>query len=135
MDRGAIICVDDEAIILVAMIQELKRTFGNQVVYERALNAESALAIIADLQNEGIQTLLVISDWVMPGMTGDEFQAITHERYPDTKFILVTGQADPVAVDAVLLRTGVIGILKKPWRPEDLAGLVSEACQLDPAKA
>ena len=93
MKKGAILCVDDEPIILLSLVQELKRTFGNELAYERAMNAEAALATIEALEKEGVRVILIISDWLMPGIKGDEFLRIVHERYPDIKTIIFSGRS------------------------------------------
>ena len=69
MAKRAILCVDDEAIILIALKQELKIHFGDRFTYETAINALDALKAIDELSAEGIEIAVVISDWRMPGMS------------------------------------------------------------------
>ena len=68
MSKKAILCVDDEAIILLSVKQELQSHFRERFIYETALSAKEALVIIDELSAEGIVFILVISDWLMPGM-------------------------------------------------------------------
>ena len=124
----AILCVDDEAIILLSMLQELKRNLGNAYTYERATSAEAALQIIQELNDEGIQVVLIICDWLMPGMKGDDFIQMITELHPEIKVIMITGQADSVAIERVSSISSVIAVLKKPWRPEELIKTVRSAC-------
>lgn len=95
MKKGAILCVDDEPIILLSLVQELKRTFGGELEYEQAMNAEAALKTIEDLEAEGVRVILIISDWLMPGIKGDKFLEIVHERYPGIRAIMITGKREP----------------------------------------
>jgi len=76
MGKKAILCVDDEVIILLALVQELKRAFGSQYIYAQATDAQSALKIVEDLAADDIQVIFIISDCLMPGMKGDEFLAV-----------------------------------------------------------
>lgn len=125
MSKEAIICVDDEAIILLSLIQELKTSFGNSFLYEKALNADEALEIIRHLVKEGIKIILIITDWLMPGMKGDELLEIIKEEYPGIKAILITGQADQNAINKVIEKGLVLDVLKKPWNPSALKNLIS----------
>lgn len=125
--RQAILCVDDEAIIALALRQELKQHFKERFVYESANSAETALAIIADLTQEEVSLILVISDWLMPGMKGDEFLCKVKELHPEIKTLLITGQA-PHEVTEKLCRDGVAeAVILKPWRGPQLISLV-ESC-------
>jgi CheY-like chemotaxis protein len=116
----AILCVDDEAVIVFSLKQELKVRFGDRFIYETALNAEDALEIIGDLNEEGVKLILVISDWLMPGMKGDEFLRRVKASYPSVKTILITGQAEDSVISS-LVREGITNsVVMKPWRTADL---------------
>ena len=128
MNEQAILCVDDESIILLSLSQELKNSFGDRFIYETALNAENALSIIDALAEEGVKIILIISDWLMPGMKGDEFLEKVYEGHPDTKVIMITGHADTQALMRVEKIPSVKGILEKPWNPEKLKRLIEEIC-------
>jgi len=127
MDQDAILCVDDEAIILLSVRQELKNHFKQRFLYETATSAEEALAIIDRLVSQGIKVILILTDWLMPGMKGDEFLIIVKKRYPSIRSILLTGQADSKAVERVKREAGTEHVIYKPWRREDLISAV-ERC-------
>lgn len=80
--NNAILCVDDEPIILIALKQELKKQFGNEFQYETAINANEALEVVDELAQNGINVILILSDWRMPGIKGDEFLIHIHLKYP-----------------------------------------------------
>ena len=125
--RLAILCVDDEAIILLSMKQELKRRFGGRFNVETALDASEAQAVIDELSAREIDTALVISDWLMPGVRGDQFLVELHARKPAIKAILVTGHADEAAVERARREAGLAAALRKPWRPDELFSAVESA--------
>ena len=120
----AILCVDDEVIILLSIIQELKKAFGDRFAYEQAIDAPSAYSAIDNLAREGIRVILIISDWLMPGIRGDKFIEIVGERHPEIKVIMITGQADGAALERIRKSESVIGILGKPWNPAELADII-----------
>ncbi len=119
--KGAILCVDDEPIILLSLVQELKRTFGTDLAYERAMNAEAALATIESLEAEGVRVILIISDWLMPGIKGDEFLRIVHDRYPDIRAIMISGNADPEEMKEFRKLESLVAVFGKPWDRKRLA--------------
>jgi len=124
MGGKAILCVDDEVIILLSMIQELKKVFGNRFLYEQAMDASSALQSIDELAADGVKVILIISDWLMPGIRGDEFLEIVTARHPEIKAIMITGQADREAIDRVRGNGSVLAVLGKPWEPAELAEII-----------
>ena len=63
--RQAILCLDDEVIIVEAMRQELRGYFGQRFLYETALSAGEARNVLEDLVDEGVKVILIISDWLM----------------------------------------------------------------------
>ena len=127
MESNAILCVDDEDILLFALENELRAAFGDRFLYETAPGAEQALAMIERLAEEGVRTALVISDWLMPGMKGDEFLMIVRDRHPDTKVILMTGHAEEEAIAKVLGDGRVLAVLRKPWKSGELKRLIEDS--------
>lgn len=127
MATKAILCVDDEPLILLALLQELKSALGGQFIYEQALTAEAALETIADLKTDGVRLVLVISDWLMPGMKGDEFLARIAQDYPDIKTVMITGHADREALRRTEEIATLQAVLRKPWDPDELIEVIRGA--------
>lgn len=125
--RQAILCVDDEAIIALALKQELRQHFKDRFIYEIANSASAALDVIAELTKDEVSLIVVISDWLMPGMKGDEFLSLVKGLHPQVKTLLITGQA-PTGVAEKLCRDGVTeAVILKPWKGPQLISLV-ETC-------
>ncbi|NJN29801.1 MAG: response regulator [Synechococcales cyanobacterium RM1_1_8] len=120
MSKLAILCVDDETIILNSLRRQLKQAFSDAYVYEAAESADEAFEIIQELEEEGSDLIVIVSDWLMPGMKGDEFLSKVHEAHPRVIKILLTGQADEKAIQRVQAQTNLHQYLAKPWRSEDL---------------
>jgi len=120
MFKKAILCVDDEAIILLSVKQELQSHFRERFIYETALSAKEALFIIDELSAEGIVFILVISDWLMPGMTGDDFLAKVKGMHPEIKTILLTGHASGESMERMKREELTDSIILKPWKRDEL---------------
>jgi DNA-binding NtrC family response regulator len=89
MANSAILCVDDEMIILESLKEQLQRHFGDQFLYELAEGVDEAWAVIDELYAEGIRLLVIVSDWLMPGVKGDEFLVAVHQRYPSVMTVML----------------------------------------------
>ena len=63
----------DEKIILTSLRDQLENYFGDRYLYEFAESADEALEVIGELHLQALEILIIVSDWLMPGMNGDEF--------------------------------------------------------------
>jgi CheY-like chemotaxis protein len=120
MSKPAIICVDDELVVLESLEIELKKAFGHDYIYEFAESADEALEIIEELNEEEVDVLMIISDWLMPGMKGDELLIDIHNKYPQLVTVLLTGQADQEAVERAQEQANLHAYLQKPWKSNEL---------------
>ncbi len=119
-NKKVILCVDDEQIILTSLRDQLLNNFGNQYTYEFAESADEALEVIEDFEDSGLEILIIVSDWLMPGMKGDEFLIQVHERFPKIVKVMLTGQADMEAIDRANREADLHAYLRKPWQETDL---------------
>ena len=129
MSEAAILCVDDEAIILESLKEQLRRCFGKDYLYEVAESPEEALEILEDFDLDDIKTLLIVSDWLMPGMKGDEFLIEVHKKFPEITTIMLTGQADDDAIERAKQEANLFHCLRKPWTEEELTRIVRAALE------
>jgi DNA-binding NtrC family response regulator len=126
MNRSAILCVDDEPIILLSLKHELMDHFGDRYVYETASTAEKALEIIEALKTEQIDIRIVISDWLMPGMNGDEFLRILNASHPDIRCIVLSGQASREEIDVYLKNSNLAAYIEKPYSIQQIFNTIEE---------
>lgn len=124
--KKAILCVDDEKIILLSLVEQLIESFGEKYIYETAMSAEEALMIIDDLVGQEVSLILIISDWLMQGMKGDELLVEVNEMYPGTLNIMLTGQATSEAIENAVENAGLNAYVKKPWNKDELMAKVGE---------
>lgn len=123
-----IICVDDEKIVLDSLNSQLTRNFGSTYNYEFAESAEEALEVIDDLMNHDNEIIFVIiSDWLMPGMKGDELLEKARQRVSGVKTILLTGHVENSLLREIESKTnGKIRTIFKPWSEKKLMDLIVE---------
>ena len=120
MEKGVLLCVDDEIIVLTALKDQLRRAFGNEFVIDIAESAEEALELLDELSAAGHKLLVIVSDWLMPGMKGDEFLIEAHKRFPSVVKIMLSGQAETAAVDRARKEAALHDFLAKPWNAAEL---------------
>ena len=120
MSDKVILCVDDESIVLNSLEMQLKDQFGDKYIYEFAESAEEALEIMEEFVNDGLELLVIVSDWLMPGLKGDEFLIKVHKKFPKIVKVLLTGQADEDAVKRAQDEANLHRCIHKPWDVEEL---------------
>jgi YesN/AraC family two-component response regulator len=87
-----------------------------------ASSAEEALRLLAQEQN---RVDLVITDVVMPGISGGDLGSRIAERYPELRVLYTSGFADDEMVRRGLLEA-TRPFLQKPFTPLDLGRKVRE---------
>jgi CheY-like chemotaxis protein len=120
MPKPVILCVDDEIIVLESLREQLREAFGNQYFYEIAQDADDALEVLQELQTDQVEVVLIVSDWLMPGMKGDEFLVKVHQSFPRVVKLLLTGQADELAIMRARDQANLHRCLFKPWSEAEL---------------
>ena len=109
-----LLVVDDDPDVL-----ELTVTLLSEGGY-RVLSAPSGGAALALLEREAVD--LVVTDVVMPGMTGFELVERARQRRPDLPVIYMSAYFDAMP-DGRAIRNDVF--LAKPWKPRDLLRAVA----------
>ena len=123
----AILCVDDESVILDSLKHEFKQYFGKKYIIELAQSAEEALEILEEFKEDNIELIAVISDYLMPSMKGDEFLIAVHSKMPNVKKLMLTGQANIEGITNVINDANLYRYINKPWESDDLILTLNEA--------
>ncbi len=124
MPKPVILCVDDEKVILESLKIQIKQAFHDRYIYEAAESADEALEILAELEGDNVPILVIVSDWLMPGMKGDEFLIKVHQNYPRIVKIMLTGQADESAIEKAIHEANLYACLSKPWDSNTLVDTI-----------
>ncbi|MCX6153009.1 MAG: SiaB family protein kinase [Candidatus Kapabacteria bacterium] len=127
MQKPYILFVDDEKIVLDSLKGDLKDTFGSEFIIEVAESGEEAIEIVKSILDNNRELPLVISDYIMPEMKGDELLSIIRELKPETYRIMLTGMATIEGVTNAINKAGLYRFISKPWEPSDLNITISEA--------
>lgn len=127
MSKTAIVCVDDEVMVLSSLEIELRAAFGEAFLYEFAESGEEALELIEELRDEGVAIVAIVSDWLMPGMKGDELLIEVHNKFPEISSIMLTGQADSQAIEKAKQYAALSHCLYKPWKSPELISAINSA--------
>jgi CheY-like chemotaxis protein len=115
--RGKLLVVDYEPWV-AAFLSELLRTDGYEVeLFNNGLDALDAL----DSASPPFDA--VVSDFMMPHMTGLELASAIHSRHPGLPVVLCTGAGEPPDPQT-LQRAGVRHLFPKPVPVEELQKLL-----------
>jgi len=91
------------------------------------MSADEALDVMEDLKNNNTEILVVVSDYIMPGMKGDELLIKIYNKYPDIIKIMLTGQATLEGVINAINNAKIYRYIAKPWEKNDLIITIQEA--------
>jgi signal transduction histidine kinase len=124
--NGTILCVDDDPSVLVALRAVLGK-MGDDFSVEIAEDGAEALEIEEELRERGRELAVVISDFIMPGIRGDDLLVQFHARNPDTVKIMLTGQSEFEGVKKAINHANLYRFLEKPFNNDDILLTVKSA--------
>jgi response regulator RpfG family c-di-GMP phosphodiesterase len=126
MKKPVIICIDDDDLVLLSLEFQLKDHFEDKYTIELAEDAKEGFEIIEELNSSKVEILVIISDWLMPGMRGDEFLCRVHEKFPHIVKLMLTGQADQKAIQNAVKNANLIHCFSKPWNRNELFEVIEK---------
>ena len=126
MKKLAILAVDDEKIILDSIKIQLEKNFSHKFIFDYADNPEEALEVIDELTQEDISLLLVISDYMMPGMTGEEFAIKVKSKIKNANILILTGHMSQEKGLDLMKKNIVLKVMQKPWREDLLIDFINK---------
>ncbi len=127
MKKKTILCVDDEKIVIDNLKEQLRSAFMFEYDIETAESGDEALEIFEELYEGGVEVPLIIADYLMPKMKGDELLIKIHQIEPQTVAILLTGHANAEAVGNIVNYAKLYRYITKPWEKEDFLLTTKEA--------
>src|SRR5208282_4187373 len=119
MARPILLAVDDDVSVLEAVVQDLRRQYGQVYRVMRAASGQAALDTLAQLRTREEPVALFLSDQRMPGMSGVEFLERAREFYPEARRVLLTAYADNEAAIRAINTARIHYYLNKPWDPPE----------------
>lgn len=127
MDRTVILLVDDEKSVLDSLREQLRNLYQRRFAYETAENADEAWEVIGELIDDGATVVVVVSDWLMPGLRGDAFLERVRSSWPHIGRVLLTGQAPADVIARAEGQQLVERVLQKPWSIDELQVAIESA--------
>src|SRR4051794_21955680 len=119
MPKPILLAVDDDTSVLEAVVQDLRRHYGEHYRIVRAASGQAALDTARQLRDRKETLALVLSDQRMPGMTGVDLLQHLIELFPDAKRVLLTAYADTEAAIRAINSARIHYYLNKPWDPPE----------------
>ena len=117
----AVLCVDDEKIVIDSLKRELTQVFGDAYVIEVAQSGDDAFEAIRSLRDEGCDIAVALVDYILRNEKGDDLLRRIHDALPQTKTIMLTGQATPEGIGRAVNYANLYRFIAKPWHRDDLA--------------
>ncbi|SHI75795.1 PAS domain S-box-containing protein [Desulfatibacillum alkenivorans DSM 16219] len=111
---GRILLVDDEP-SLVQMTKQMLNRLGYETV-----TASDGKEAIKTLESAERRFDLLITDYSMPGFTGDQLALYVQEKFPGLPVVLCTGYSDKVSRENAA-KMGISAMLSKPVNLRQLA--------------
>lgn len=108
-EKSQILYVDDEVINL----RNFKALFRRKYKIFTAISGKEALTL---LETEHIDVL--VTDQMMPEMTGIELLKIVNKQYPDILLMILTGYSEMSVIKEAINECGIYCYLNKPWEKE-----------------
>jgi two-component system chemotaxis response regulator CheY len=115
-----ILIAEDNPVVRAALRGVIRHDKRLNIVGEAA-NGQSALELVDSLRPD-----MVCLDILMPGLDGIAVLRAIREKHPDTKVILVTGQATSEVVTEAL-KLGASGFVVKPFNADKLLRAIYNA--------
>ncbi|TWI69494.1 phospho-acceptor domain-containing protein [Pseudoduganella lurida] len=117
--QGArVLVVEDDELVRTGMVDALL-ALGCEVT--QAASGDEAVTMLAERQPQ-----LLLTDYLMPGMTGAELADRARAAFPDLPVVVATGYAD---MEAVQRAVGQGAVLRKPFHMAELAAAVERGLQ------
>ena len=113
---GTILLAEDEP-----LLRELGETILKQAGYT-VLSAPNAAALKDLIANHRGKVDLVLTDVVMPGMSGPELVRLVRARWARIRVLYMSGYAD----DEIKDLDHDAGFLQKPFTPSELTAKIAE---------
>lgn len=116
-----VLVVDD-----FATMRKIIKNVLKQISIENVLEAENGKHALTILKNDGVD--LIISDWIMPEMTGIEFLKAckSDDAIKKIPFIMVTAEAQKDNIMEAI-KSGVDNYIVKPFTPDKLREAIDKA--------
>jgi len=118
-----VLFVDDEPLVL----ESLRRALRGRYDIATATSGATGLELIGESLTQGDPFAVIVSDMMMPVMSGVEFLARAADLTPDSIAMILSGQADLEQTIKVVNSANLFRFLTKPLAPDALCRALDHA--------
>ena len=123
----AVVCVDDDPMILQVLAFQLNKILDTQsVLIEFYTNPNDALEDIDVLISDNIDIIFVLVDYQMPEMTGAELVRKIKGKHPKLSCLMLSGQANAIQVSDLETDNLLEEFIEKPWSELQLRNAIAK---------
>jgi DNA-binding NtrC family response regulator len=116
--KPRVLLVDDDDLVLAVMHDQLRKRCRCTAVQD----PREALTLLAQEEFD-----VLVSDQVMPHLSGDQLLARAYQNWPGTERILITGYADVNSILRAVNNGQISHYIAKPWNAAELLESVLQA--------
>ncbi len=116
-----ILIIDDDQMILMILKQTLTKA-GYRIL--TAISGEEGINQLANSQTD-----LVLTDYLMPGMTGIEVLSVIKQNYPAMPVIMLTAHGD-IALTIKAIQLGAEDFIEKPIHSRELVEVIKRTLEI-----
>jgi response regulator RpfG family c-di-GMP phosphodiesterase len=121
--KGIILFVDDEYYMLQTYKAIFRRDFKDYSMLF-AQNGDEALKLLSGFKSKDVSKLVVMSDWLMPGIKGDALLVKIHELFPNSIGFLMSGMINQEPEKEIFQKGNIRKVIVKPWDNHELKELL-----------
>lgn len=129
--KPLIICVDDDYTILRGLELTINETFSGVCRIELAQSGNEAIELVDQMLQTKQDIAMVITDYCMPGMNGDELIGTLCEKLPYSTMALMTGFNDAEIIARTVNAGRLDRYIAKPWKKEEIENIVYEVLRMN----
>ena len=126
-ETQVIVCVDDDEVALETLEEVINTIIGDSYLVKTAVGGNAGLSLFEKLLSADKEIPLIIADYLMPDMRGDELLAHIHQLSPITRKIMLTGQPSLQGIVNSINRANLYRFITKPYDIADLQLTTKEA--------
>lgn len=117
--KPLVLFVDDQISILNSLRNQLKDILKHEFHLEFTENIDEALEILEEFDNEDTPST-IITDWMMPGVSGEDLLKEIHKNFPKVRKMVLTGQANKKDLKSAMDELDVFRCMNKPWDKDEV---------------
>ena len=119
--KYAVICVDDDPVILQLIDFQMKKLVNPvNTIVESTTDPAQVEEKLTEIKSYGLELLFLMTDYQMPGISGAQLIRKLKKINPELSCILLSGQANDLAVAELEEEKLLFSFISKPWREDQM---------------